>query len=80
MIGSNLMESFESGQGFGYAFLEIAVLSAILIYIVFAFVIVKQVGKMTETLEVGFEAPLRFLALLHFVLSVGLLFVALVLL
>jgi len=56
------------------------VLSAILIYIVFAFVIVKQVGKMTETLEVGFEAPLRFLALLHFVLSVGLLFVALVLL
>lgn len=80
MIGSSLTESFNTGEGFGYALLEIAVLAALAIYIIFAFVVVRQVGKMTETLEVGFEAPLRFLALLHFVLSIGLLFVALVLL
>jgi len=49
-------------------------------YIIFAFVIVKQVNKMTDTLEVGFESQLRFLALLHLLLSIGALLVSLVVL
>ena len=50
------------------------------LYIVFAFVIVKQVDKMTETLEVGFETPVRFIAYTHLLLSIGMFLVALAIL
>ena len=39
-------------------------------YIVFAFVIVKQVGKMTETLEVGLEGIIRAISLLHLIFAI----------
>jgi hypothetical protein len=47
----------------------IAKLVAILglgIYTVFAFVIVRQVAMMTNTLQLGLEATLRVFAYLHF--------------
>jgi hypothetical protein len=47
-------------------------LFALAIYIVFAFVIVKQVNLMTDTLEIGFEGPVRLLAWAHLLFSVGL--------
>ncbi len=40
-------------------------------YIIFAFVIVKQVNKMTDTLEVGLEKTLRAFALLHLLFAIG---------
>lgn len=43
------------------------------LYCIFAFVVTRQVGHMTKTLEVGFEAPLRLLAVIHFIAAVGLL-------
>jgi len=49
-------------------------------YIIFAFVVVKQVNKMTDTLEVGLEVPLRFIALLHLFFSVVALVAAVVIL
>lgn len=80
LIGSTLAESFETGQGFGFALLEIFMLAALVFYIIFGFVVVKQVGKMTETLEVGFESPLKFIALIHFLASIGVFLLALVIL
>lgn len=40
-------------------------------YIIFAFVIVKQVTKMTDTLEVGLENTLRAFAVLHLLFAIG---------
>ncbi|OGM32700.1 hypothetical protein A2803_01445 [Candidatus Woesebacteria bacterium RIFCSPHIGHO2_01_FULL_44_21] len=49
-------------------------------YIIFAFVIVRQVNKMTETLEVGLESVLRAVAILHLLFSIGALIAVLVIL
>jgi hypothetical protein len=40
-------------------------------YIVFAFVMVRQVNTMTKTLEVGLENALRLVAVLHLLFSIG---------
>lgn len=51
--------------------LKIPASLAAIFYIIFAFVIVKQVWKMTETLEVGLEGLIRAVAILHFLFAVG---------
>ena len=45
--------------------LKLALLFGLLIYIIFAFVIVKQVGLMTDTLELGHERVIKFFASAH---------------
>jgi len=56
----------------GLDFIFKAVVSvAFVFYIIFAFVIVKQVTKMTDTLEVGLEGLLKALAWLHFLTAIG---------
>ena len=40
------------------------------LYIVFAFIIVKQISHMTKTLQVGFESPVRALGWIHFFASI----------
>lgn len=59
---------------------KIFVLIALIIYIVFAWVIVRQVKLMTQTLEVGFEIPLRILAFAHLIFGVVVFLVALIIL
>ena len=49
----------------------------ILVYDVFALVLVKQIRIMTETLEVGFETPLRLLGYLHLAFALAVLVFAL---
>lgn len=44
---------------------------AFVFYIIFAFVMVRQVNTMTKTLEVGLENTLRLVAMLHLLFSVG---------
>jgi hypothetical protein len=55
-------------------------LLALAVYVVFAFVIVKQVNLMTTTLEIGFEGPIRLLAWSHLVFALGLLALSFVIL
>jgi hypothetical protein len=50
------------------------------IYVVFAGVVLVQVGRMTDTLEVGFETVIKLMAWLHFAAAIGTLLVALVIL
>lgn len=57
---------------------KIFFLVGILVYVVFAAVVVRQVHLMTETLEVGFETPIRILAWLHLGVALGTLFLAVV--
>ena len=42
----------------------------LLIYVVFAAVVIRQARMMTDTLEVGFETQIKFLVLIHFALAV----------
>jgi len=53
--------------------IKIFVLIFLVIYLIFAFVIIRQVQLMTKTLEVGFEKQLKFLSLLHFLFAVAVL-------
>jgi hypothetical protein len=53
---------------------------AFLLYIVFAVVVVRQVQLMTDTLDVGFELPLKMLALGHLIFAVIVLLTALLIL
>lgn len=56
---------------------KIFVLFALLLYIVFAFVVVKQVQMMTDTLCDQFEVPLRVVSVLHLVGAIFVLLLAL---
>lgn len=43
----------------------------LLIYLVFAVVIIRQVNQMVETLEVGFEMPIKLLAWTHLLVALA---------
>jgi hypothetical protein len=49
-------------------------------YLVFAFVITRQVKLMTSTLKLGFETPARVLSYLHLVFAVLVFLAALIIL
>jgi len=58
-------------------FFSLAILG---MYIVFAFVITRQVKVMTETLTLGFESVARFLSLFHLLFAVGVFIIAMIVL
>jgi len=60
--------------------IKIFVVLALGLYIAFALVVVRQVQLMTDTLEVGFEGPLRFLAIMHLLFAIAVLIFALIIL
>jgi len=75
------MEATIALTGFSIWFVaKILYLFALLIYSVFAVVIVRQVGLMIHTLEVGFELPIRLIAWGHLLFSVGILILAIIIL
>ena len=59
---------------------KVLVLFALTIYAIFAFVVVRQIQLMTDTLEVGFEAPIRFLGISHLIFSLVIFVLALIIL
>lgn len=60
--------------------IKIASLILMSIYIVFAFIIVRQVKIMTDTLQLGFEAPIRVLSYIHLIFAVFVFLTALIIL
>jgi len=56
------------------------VLIAFAIYIVFALVVIRQIQLMSDTLEVGFETPIRILGYLHLLFAIGTFILALIIL
>lgn len=60
--------------------IKIFVIIALGIYAVFAGVVLKQIKMMTDTIEVGFETPIVFIGLAHFLFAVGVLVFALIIL
>lgn len=59
---------------------KIGILIILALYIIFAFVVVRQVQLMTATLEVGFESQLKFLSFMHFLFAIGVLIFAFIIL
>jgi len=59
---------------------KICVLIALAIYSIFAFVVLRQIQLMTDTLEVGFEASVRMLGISHLVFSLVIFVLALIIL
>lgn len=59
---------------------KIFVLVAMAIYVVFAFVIVRQSRIMTDTLELGLEKAIRTIAFAHMLFAIGTFVVSLVIL
>lgn len=51
--------------------LKVMFLVALGVYFLFAIVVVRQVQLMTDTLEVGFETPIRIVAVLHLILAIS---------
>lgn len=58
-------------------FAKVLFLFAILVYVFFAAVVVRQVYLMTNTIKVGFETPLRLIAWLHMIFAIGVFLLAL---
>ena len=68
---------------FGISILGVAkgfILVFIFLYIIFSFVIVRQIQLMTETLEVGFETQLKILSYLHLAFAILVFLAALIVL
>lgn len=59
---------------------KICVLIALVVYIVFSIVVVRQVHLMTDTLEVGFESEVRTLSFIHLFIAIGIFVLALIIL
>lgn len=55
-------------------------LSGIALYIVFAFMVVRQVQLMTQTVAIPFDPILRLIAWVHLFLAIGVFLLALVIL
>jgi hypothetical protein len=74
------MENFFT-EGFN-VWILIKILISILLgmYILFAFVLTRQVKLMTRTLQLGFEAPVKFLSFMHLVFAILVFFAALTIL
>ncbi len=59
---------------------KIGVILFLFIYVIFAGVVIKQVRIMTETVRVGFEPQIKLLVFAHFLASLVLFFLALIIL
>ncbi len=59
---------------------KILLLFALLLYLIFASVVVRQVQLMTDTLEVGFESLVKLLSYVHLAFAVVVFVLALLIL
>lgn len=59
---------------------KIMFLVGLAVYVIFSFVIIRQTKLMTDTLEVGFEIPIRLIAWGHLLFALGVFVLALIIL
>jgi hypothetical protein len=63
-----------------WSIVKIAVLFALLIYIIFSVVVIKQVRLMIDTLDVGFDKVIRATATAHLIFAIAVFLLALIIL
>ena len=54
-----------------YLLLKIFFIVALSIYLIFALVVMRQTQIMSNTVKLGFELPVKLLAILHFLFALG---------
>lgn len=59
---------------------KIFVLFGLSLYLIFALVVIRQVQLMTKTIKMNFEAPVKLLAIIHFLFAVAVFLFALIIL
>lgn len=59
---------------------KVAALVLLGMYLIFAWVIVRQVRLMTDTLQLGFEGPVKVLAYIHMIFAIFVFLSALIIL
>ena len=59
---------------------KIGIVLFLIIYLVFAAVVIKQVRMMTETLDLEWEMQIKFVVFMHFVFSLGVLVLSIIIL
>jgi hypothetical protein len=60
--------------------IKIFIVIFLVIYTIFAFVIIRQIQLMTNTVQVGFEKQLKFLGFAHFLFAIAVLIFSLIIL
>ena len=75
-----MLELFNIADSSVLVLIKACLLVGLLIYIVFSIIVEKQVRLMTDTLEIGFEKPIRILSLMHLVFAVVVFFVTVIIL
>ena len=63
-----------------WAIVKVFFLIALGLYILFSLIVIRQIQLMTDTLEVGFEAPIRLVGLIHLVVAISVFVLALLIL
>lgn len=63
-----------------WGIVKIMFLIGMVVYILFALIVIRQITHMTKTLKVGFEAPLKLLGIIHFIAAIGIFIFALLVL
>ena len=57
--------------GTSWLLIKLGALFGLLVYVVFSIIVVRQVGLMTETLEIEFETPIKVVAWLHLFFTIA---------
>lgn len=74
------MQNFLVTDFNGWLLIKALALVLLGMYIVFAFVVTRQVKLMTRTLHLGFEGPVKMLSYFHLAFAVFVFFAALIIL
>lgn len=72
MTGVNFIENLFTPAGF-YSLIGIAVKALLVVYVVFAFIVIRQLHLMNNSFKTPFALPLTFVSWVHFFISLGLL-------
>lgn len=63
-----------------WSVLKVLIIILLAIYVIFSYVIIRQVQLMTDTLVIGFEKQLKFLAFVHFLFAIAVLIFSIIIL
>ena len=59
-----------------WSIIKIMFLVGMLLYLFFAYIVLRQITHMSKTLKVGFEGPITVLGIVHLVCAIGIFILA----
>ena len=71
---------FSEWSSTAWLIVKLAFLVGILLYIVFAYIVTKQVKLMNDTIEVGFENAIKIVSYIHLAISIFIFILAMIIL